>query len=30
MPPFKDALKPEEIRDIAGYISKGLIPAQRR
>jgi mono/diheme cytochrome c family protein len=29
MPPFKGALKPEEIRDIAGYISKALIPAQR-
>jgi alcohol dehydrogenase (cytochrome c) len=28
MPPFKGALKPEEIRDIAGYISKSLIPAQ--
>jgi mono/diheme cytochrome c family protein len=28
MPPFKGALKPEEIRDIAGYISKTLIPAQ--
>jgi mono/diheme cytochrome c family protein len=25
MPPFKGALKPEEIRDIAGYISKELI-----
>ncbi len=30
MPPFKGALKPEEIRDIAGYISKDLIPAQHR
>ena len=30
MPPFKGALKPEEIRDIAGYISKQLIPAQHR
>jgi quinohemoprotein ethanol dehydrogenase len=28
MPPFNGALKPEEIRDIAGYISKELIPAQ--
>jgi alcohol dehydrogenase (cytochrome c) len=28
MPPFKGALKPEELRDIAGYISKQLIPAQ--
>jgi mono/diheme cytochrome c family protein len=30
MPPFKGALKPEQIRDIAGYISKELIPAQHR
>ena len=28
MPPFKGALKPEEIRDIAGYISRELIPKQ--
>jgi len=28
MPPFRGALKPEELRDIAGYISKELIPAQ--
>jgi mono/diheme cytochrome c family protein len=28
MPPFKGALKPEEIRDIAGYISKVLQPGQ--
>jgi mono/diheme cytochrome c family protein len=26
MPPFKGALKPEELRDIAGYISKELKP----
>ena len=25
MPPFKGALKPEEIRDIASYISKTLM-----
>jgi alcohol dehydrogenase (cytochrome c) len=30
MPPFKGALKPEEIRDIAGYISKELMPAGPR
>ncbi|MEJ1965067.1 MAG: PQQ-binding-like beta-propeller repeat protein [Gammaproteobacteria bacterium] len=30
MPPFGGALKPEEIRDIAGYVSKSLIPAQTR
>jgi mono/diheme cytochrome c family protein len=30
MPPFKGALKPEEIRDIAGYISKALIPGQHQ
>jgi quinohemoprotein ethanol dehydrogenase len=29
MPPFRGALKAEELRDIAGYISRGLIPAQR-
>jgi mono/diheme cytochrome c family protein len=29
MPPFKGALKPEELRDIAGYISKELRPGQR-
>ena len=29
MPPFRGALKPEELRDIAGYISKELIPAQK-
>jgi mono/diheme cytochrome c family protein len=28
MPPFKGALKPEELRDIAGYISKELRPGQ--
>jgi mono/diheme cytochrome c family protein len=28
MPPFKGALKPEELRDIAGYISKSLISGQ--
>ena len=25
MPPFRGALKPEELRDIAGYISKQLL-----
>jgi alcohol dehydrogenase (cytochrome c) len=29
MPSFKGALKPEELRDIAGYISKELRPGQR-
>jgi quinohemoprotein ethanol dehydrogenase len=29
MPPFKGALKPEELRDIAGYISKELIPSSQ-
>jgi len=29
MPPFKGALKPEEIRDIAGYVSKELIPTRQ-
>jgi alcohol dehydrogenase (cytochrome c) len=28
MPPFRGALKPEELRDIAGYISKELIPSR--
>jgi mono/diheme cytochrome c family protein len=28
MPPFRGALKPEELRDIAGYISKELRPGQ--
>jgi alcohol dehydrogenase (cytochrome c) len=29
MPPFRGALKPEELRDIAGYISKELLPARQ-
>jgi quinohemoprotein ethanol dehydrogenase len=28
MPPFRGALKAEELRDIAGYISKELLPGQ--
>ena len=27
MPSFRDVLKPEQIRDVAGYITKGLFPA---
>ena len=27
MPPFRGALKPEELRDIAGYISRQLLPS---
>ena len=27
MPSFQDVLKPEQIRDVAGYITKGLFPA---